>query len=98
MASLNLNSDPDFPFRGGFNVIYGASKTAVNAITLALSIELESTNIRVEAASPGFAATAMNNFQGTETVEEASRNIVRAALGENDPSKLFSAPEGSFPW
>jgi hypothetical protein len=40
----------------------------------------------------------MNNFEGTETVEEASRNIVRAALGENDPSVLFSAPEGSFPW
>lgn len=98
MASLNLNADPEYPYRGGFNVVYGAGKTAVNAITLALSIELESSNIRVEAASPGFAATAMNNFEGTETVEEASRNIVRAALGENDPSVLFSAPEGSFPW
>ncbi|MDT3401308.1 SDR family NAD(P)-dependent oxidoreductase [Mucilaginibacter terrae] len=98
MGSLTLNADPAFPFRGGFGVVYGISKTALNAITLALAIELQDTNIRVEAASPGFTATALNNFQGTETVEEGSRNIVRAALGENDPAVLFSGPDGPFPW
>ena len=98
LGSLTLNSDPDFPFRSGFGVMYGASKTALNAITLALSIDLQSTNIKVEAASPGFTATAMNNFQGTDTVEEGSRNIVRAALGENEASSLFTDPEGPYPW
>lgn len=98
LGSLTLNSDPEFPFRGGFGVVYGASKTALNAITLALSNDLESTNIRVEAASPGFTATAMNNFQGTDTIEEGSRNIVRAALGENGDSSLFTGPEGPYPW
>lgn len=98
MGSLTLNSDPDFPFRGGFGPVYGASKTALNAISLALSIDLESTNIRVEAASPGFTATAMNNFQGTDSIEVGSRNIVRAALGENGLSTLFSGPDGPYPW
>ena len=98
LGSLTLNADPSFPYRGGFGVIYGASKTALNAITLALSIDLESTHIRVEAAGPGFTATAMNNFQGTDTVEEGSRNIVRAALGENGTSGLFTGPDGPYPW
>jgi NAD(P)-dependent dehydrogenase (short-subunit alcohol dehydrogenase family) len=98
MASLTLNSDPSFPFRGGFGVVYGASKTALNAITLSLAMDLESTNIKVEAASPGFTATAMNNFQGTDSLEEGSRNIVRAALGENGPESIFSGSEGAYPW
>lgn len=98
MGSLTLNSNPDFPFRAGFGAAYGASKTALNAITLALSIELESTNIKVEAASPGFTATAGNNFQGTDLVEVGSQNIVRAALGANGPDSLFSGPDGPFPW
>jgi NAD(P)-dependent dehydrogenase (short-subunit alcohol dehydrogenase family) len=98
IGSLTLNSDPAFPFRGGFGVVYAASKTALNAITLALAIDLESTNISVEAAGPGFTATAMNNFQGTDTVEEGSRNIVRAALGKNGASGTFSGPDGPYPW
>jgi len=98
MGSLTLNSDPEFPFRGGFGVVYGASKTALNAITLSLAIDLESTNIRVEAASPGFTATAMNNFQGTDSIEDGSRNIVRAALGQNDPATIFTGSEGPYPW
>lgn len=98
LGSLTLNADPSFPFRAGFGVVYGASKTALNAITLALSIDLEDTNIKVEAASPGYTATAMNNFQGTDSIEVGSRNIVRAALGQNDPSSLFSGSDGNYPW
>jgi NAD(P)-dependent dehydrogenase (short-subunit alcohol dehydrogenase family) len=98
MGSLTLNSDPGFPFRSGFGAVYAASKTALNAITLALSIDLESTNIKLEAASPGYTATAMNNFQGTDSIEVGSRNIVRAALGQNGPSSLFSGSDGPYPW
>jgi NAD(P)-dependent dehydrogenase (short-subunit alcohol dehydrogenase family) len=98
MGSLTLNSDPNFPFRKGFGVVYGASKTALNAITLALAIDLESTNIKVEAASPGYTATAMNRFQGTDSIEVGSRNIVRAALGENDPANIFTGSDGAYPW
>lgn len=98
IGSLTLNSDPAFPFRRGFGVVYAASKTALNAITVALAIDLEPTNISVEAASPGYTATAMNNFEGTDTVEEGSRNIVRAALGKNGSSGTFSGSDGPCPW
>jgi len=56
------------------------STTALNAVTLAFAIELEKENIKVNATSPGFTDTALNNFQGTDSVEVGSREPVRVAL------------------
>lgn len=99
LGSLTLNSDPSWPFYGSFEVIYGASKTALNAITLALALELKEANINVRAVSPGFTATALNNFQGTDTVEEGSREPVRVALDEDGHSGVFTGPgEVIIPW
>lgn len=90
-GSLNLNADPKFPYRVGYGVGYGASKTALNAITLSFAIDLEASNIKVNAASPGFIATALNNYQGVESLEEGSKNIVRAALDEKMFRELLRA-------
>lgn len=99
LGSLTLNMDPTNPWRTGFDVIYGSSKTALNAITVSFAIELEGTNIKVNAVSPGFTATALNNFQGTDTVEEGSREPVRVALEEDGPSGTFTGPDSvHFPW
>ena len=99
MGSLTLNADPAFPFRAGFGVVYSASKTALNAVTLAFAIELEGTNIRVNAASPGYTKTAMNNFQGTDTVEQGAQEMVRLVLDADAPTGTFTGPGGSaFPW
>ena len=98
VGSLTLNADPTFPYRSGFGVVYAASKTALNAITLSFAIELESTNIKVNAASPGFTATALNNFEGIETVEQGARNPVRVALDANGPTGTFSSADGPLPW
>ena len=98
VGSLTLNSDPTFPYRAGFGVGYAASKTALNAITLSFAIELESTNIKANAASPDFTATALNNFEGTDTVEQGARNPVRAALEEGGPTGTFTGPDGPLPW
>ena len=98
VGSLTLNADPNFPYRSGFGVVYAASKTALNAITLSFAIELESTNIKVNAASPGFTATALNNFEGVETVEQGARNPVRVALDANGPTGTFSSADGLLPW
>lgn len=98
VGSLTLNADPTYPYRTGFGVVYAASKTALNAITLSFAIELESTNIKVNAASPGFTATALNNFEGIETVEQGARNPVRVALDANGPTGTFSGPNGPLPW
>ena len=97
-GSLTLNADPSFPYRDGFSVGYAASKTALNAVTLAFAIELEPAGITVVAASPGFTATALNNFAGTETVEQGARHPVRAALETAGLTGTFTGPDGQIPW
>lgn len=98
VGSLTLNADPGFPYRSVFTPGYAASKTALNAITLAFAIDLEGTNIKVNAVSPGFTATALNNFQGVETIEQGSREPVRVALDTDGPTGTFTGPDGPLPW
>lgn len=98
VGSLTLNSDPAFPYRSVFTPGYAASKTALNAITLAFAIDLEPEGIKVNAVSPGFTATALNNFQGVESVEEGSREPVRVALETDGPTATFTGPDGVTPW
>lgn len=104
LGSLSLNANPANPYRSNFDAVYGASKTALNGVFLSLANELESSNIKVHLVSPGFTATALNNFQGTETVEEGSREPIRVALAEDLPNGSFTGPadfssEGNtIPW
>lgn len=92
LGSLTMNANPANPFRTAFDAAYGVSKTALNGIFLSLSIDLQSTNIKVHLVSPGFTATALNNFQGTDTVEEGSIEPIRVALAEDLPTGSFTGP------
>ena len=97
-GSLTWNSDPKIPHRQIFGA-YSVSKTALNAVTFAFDMALESTSIKVNAACPGFTATDLNNFQGTRTVEQAAREPVRLALLDaNGPTGTFSNEDGPLPW
>lgn len=97
-GSLTMHVDPTNPHRALFGV-YSASKTALNAITLAFALDLESTRIKVNAACPGFTATDLNNFAGTRTVEQAAREPVRLALLDaKGPTGTFSDEDGPVPW
>lgn len=98
VGSLTLNADPNFPFRSHFGVTYPASKTALNAVTLALAIELEGTGIKVRAASPSYTATALNDFQGTDSVEVGAQPLILAALDTESPTGSFTGPDGAYPW
>ncbi|MBB1643823.1 SDR family NAD(P)-dependent oxidoreductase [Sphingobacterium sp. UME9] len=105
LGSLTLNADPDNAFRSGFDAVYGASKTALNGVFLSLANELENTNVKVHLVSPGFTATALNNFEGTDTVEEGSLEPIRVALAEDIPNGSFTGPAtyrteqgGRVPW
>lgn len=99
VGSLTRSSDPAYPWRSIFGPVYPASKTALNAMTLAMAIELESTGIKVNAACPGFTKTNLNNYAGTQTVEEGAREPVRLALlGPDGPTGTFSNAEGPLPW
>jgi NAD(P)-dependent dehydrogenase (short-subunit alcohol dehydrogenase family) len=99
VGSLTRNADPTSPWRSIFGPVYPASKTALNAITLAMAIELESTGIKVNAACPGYTKTNLNNYTGTRTVEEGAREPVRLALlGPDGPTGTFSNEDGLLPW
>ena len=98
-GSLTRNADPANPHRAMFGVVYAASKTALNAITLSFATELEATNVKVNAADPGFTRTDLNNNQGTGTVEAGAREAVRLALlGADGPTGTFSSSSGPTPW
>ena len=98
-GSLTRNSDPAHPYRSIFGPVYPASKTALNAMTLAMAIELEGTGIKVNAACPGFTKTNLNNYAGTQSVEEGAREPVRLALlGPDGPTGTFSNAAGPLPW
>ena len=100
VGSLTLNADPNYPYHPYFGPIYPASKTALNAITLAMMVELESTDIKVNLVSPGFTSTNLNGYEGTESVEDGSREVVRVALlGPEDPTGTFTRWEDTtIPW
>lgn len=100
VGSLTTNSDPAFPYRSIFGPVYPASKTALNALTLAMALELEPEGIKVNAVSPGYTRTNLNGYQGTETLEEGAREAVRVALlGADGPTGGFTRWEGqTIPW
>ena len=100
VGSLTSNADPASPYRAMFGPVYPASKAAENAITLAMMVELESTDIKVNLVSPGYTSTALNNFAGTQSIEEGSREVVRVALlGPDGPTGTFTRWENAtIPW
>ena len=100
VGSLTTNSDPAFPYRAIFGPVYPASKTALNALTLAMALELEPEGIKVNAVSPGFTKTNLNGYAGTETVEEGAREAVRVALlGRDGPTGRFTRWQNeNIPW
>jgi NAD(P)-dependent dehydrogenase (short-subunit alcohol dehydrogenase family) len=100
VGSLTSNADPSHPFHASYGPVYPASKAALNAITLAVMIELESTGIKVNLVSPGFTKTNLNGYEGTESVEDGSREVVRVALlGPDGPTGTFTRWENvTIPW
>ena len=100
VGSLTSSADPAFPFHAIYGPVYPASKAAENALVLAMMVELEDTDIKVNLVSPGYTSTALNNFAGTESIEEGSREVVRVALlGPDGPTGTFTRWENStIPW
>jgi len=100
VGSLTANADPAYRFHPMFGPVYPASKAALNAITLAMMVELESTGIKVNLVSPGFTKTALNGYEGTQSLEEGSREVVRVALlGPDGPTGTFTRWENvTIPW
>jgi NAD(P)-dependent dehydrogenase (short-subunit alcohol dehydrogenase family) len=100
LGSLTANADPAYPYHAMFGPVYPASKAALNAMTLAMMVELESTGIKINLVSPAFTKTNLNGYAGVESVEDGSREVVRVALlGPEGPTGTFTCWENTtIPW
>ena len=100
VGSLTDNANPASPYHARFGPVYPASKAALNAVTLTMMVELESTGIKVNLVSPAFTKTNLNEYAGTESVEDGSREVVRVALlGPDGPTGTFTRWENAtIPW
>lgn len=99
VGSLTMNSSPSRnPNYNNYNA-YGSSKTALNAFTLMLAHELNSTNFKINSVTPGYTATALNNFKGAKTPAEGAVSVVKAATkhSTNATGKFFR-DDNEVPW
>jgi len=99
-GSLALASDPDGPLtRLPASAAYSPSKTAVNALTVQYANELRKDGVLINAVSPGFVDTDINNHTGYLTPAQGAAVVVRlATLGADGPTGGFFGEEGSVPW
>ncbi|GHG83337.1 SDR family oxidoreductase [Streptomyces griseocarneus] len=75
---------------------YNTSKAALNAITVTYANELRDTGILVNACSPGFVATDINDHRGHLTPDEGARiPVLLATLGEDGPTAAFIGEDGT---
>lgn len=97
LGSLAIMSDPARLENKYF--AYSLSKAAVNMMTIMFARELADTRIKVNAATPGYTATAMNNFSGTQTVQQGAVALVSmATLPDDGPTGGFFEAKGSVAW
>jgi NAD(P)-dependent dehydrogenase (short-subunit alcohol dehydrogenase family) len=97
LGSLTRSASPNPSSANYFG--YSASKAALNMLTVQLARLLGDTPIKVNSAAPGYTATALNDFRGTQTIPEGAAEAVRLALLPDDgPTGTFSERTGAVPW
>lgn len=76
-----------------------AVETALNAVTVQNANELRKDGILVNAVTPGYVDTELNDHNGFMTVAQGAAPIVRLATIDDDgPSGGFFSEAGSVPW
>jgi NAD(P)-dependent dehydrogenase (short-subunit alcohol dehydrogenase family) len=99
LGSLTLNGDLAGEFAAYRLAGYGASKAAVNMLTVQLAAALRADGIKVNAADPGFTATDLNGHRGYQTIPEGAAAAVHLALLPDDgPTGGFFNAAGAQPW
>jgi NAD(P)-dependent dehydrogenase (short-subunit alcohol dehydrogenase family) len=95
LGSHALSAQNDWGLLG-----YSASKAALNMLTVQLAYELRDTAIKVNSAAPGYTATALNGFAGTDTPAQGAAEAIRLALlpADGPSGTASSATMGVLPW
>jgi len=97
LGSLTIHNSTQNPNYKIYDA-YSSSKTALNALTVLLANEFSNTNFKINSVSPGYTATDLNQFKGTQTVEQGAKFIVQyATLNNEGPTGKFFREE-EIPW
>ena len=97
LGSFGRVTDPDRLESRITNLSYTASKAAVSMLTVQYAKAFP--DLRINVVDPGYTATDLNGFNGTQTVAEGAAPIVAAALVAADgPTGTFIDPAGNAPW
>jgi NAD(P)-dependent dehydrogenase (short-subunit alcohol dehydrogenase family) len=78
-----------------WGIVYPSSKAALNMVTTMYAKSLP--DVRVTAVDPGYTATGLNGFSGTQTVEQGAEPIVEACVADTLPAS-FIGRAGALPW
>ena len=73
LGSLTQTGDPSSEFAAFRFIGYGASKAALNMLTVQLAAELKDSGIKVDSADPGYTATDLNGRRGRQTIPGGQR-------------------------
>lgn len=96
MASLHFMQHAEYALNA-FD--YNASKTANNAMTVAMAIELSNSNAQVFAVTPGFTKTDLNgNAEGGKSKEDGAAIIVGYATDGKRHNGEFLDLNGVYAW
>lgn len=99
LASLTLHSMPNSPIEPAKAFAYNASKTALNAYTVHLANELRDTNIKVNAAHPGWVKTELGGEHAPmEVADSYKTSVYLATLDKNGPNGGFFHETDTLPW
>ncbi|MFF7188887.1 SDR family NAD(P)-dependent oxidoreductase [Streptomyces sp. NPDC008222] len=98
VGSLALQTTPGVDL-GGISGAYAPTKTYLNAITIQYAKELSDIKILINNACPGYVATDLNGFSGTQTPEQGAMIAIRlAALPDDGSTGQLVDDNGVVPW
>jgi NAD(P)-dependent dehydrogenase (short-subunit alcohol dehydrogenase family) len=99
LGSLTQTGDPSSEFAAFRFIGYGASKAALNMLTVQLAAKLKDSGIKVNSADPGYTATDLNGRRGRQTIPGGAAAAVRFALMPDEgPTGGFFNASGPRPW
>ncbi|MEO8028208.1 MAG: SDR family oxidoreductase [Bryobacteraceae bacterium] len=99
LGSLTLHADPKSPIAASKSFAYDASKSALNAFTIHLAVELKDTKIKVNSAHPGWVKTEMGGENAPmEVPDGAKTSVALALLGPDGPNGRFIHLGEELPW
>ena len=99
LSSLTLHSAKDSPISPAKELAYNASKTALNAFTIHLALELKDTKIKVNSGHPGWVKTELGGPNAPVEVEDSYKTSLKlATLSEDGPSGGLFHENDIIPW